>query len=163
MPRKIWSLTRDIPALIAFVESRHAIPHAWGRENNDCAGYALAAVEAETGVRVARALKWRDRASALRVIARFGSLEAAFDAHFERVAPALAKRGDIAGIPDEEFGIHPMIVEGTTLVGPGEQGNRRQPRAAMTLAWSAVTGRSRPKKAKPPIAGPSEPTGAGHV
>jgi hypothetical protein len=34
------------------------------------------------------------------VIKRFGSLEAAFDAHFERIPPAQAMRGDIAGVPD---------------------------------------------------------------
>jgi hypothetical protein len=29
-----------------------------------------------------------------------------------------------------------MIVEGETLVGPSEKGNRRLKRRAMTMAWS---------------------------
>jgi hypothetical protein len=48
----------------------------------------LAAVEAQTGIAVAPELTWSTKREALRVIKRFGSLEAAFDAHFERIAPA---------------------------------------------------------------------------
>jgi hypothetical protein len=33
-------------------------------------------------------------------------------------------RGDIGGVLTPQFGIHPMIVEGLTLVGPGDRGNR---------------------------------------
>lgn len=129
---------RDLAALHAFIGARHAQPYEWGREANDCVGYVLAAVEAMTGVRIAKKARWKDSKGALRAIAKYGSLEAAFDAHFERVPPALALRGDIAGVPDEEFGIHPAIIEGVTLVGPGERGNRRLPRSAMTIAWSAT-------------------------
>lgn len=131
-------MTRDLAALIAFLDSRHAVPHAWGRRANDCAGFALAAVEAQTGVDPAPGVTWSSRAGALRIIRRFGSLEAAFDAHFERIAPAMAMRGDIAAVPDEQFGIHPMIVEGVQLVAPGDFGNRRAPRSAMVCAWSAL-------------------------
>ena len=130
---------RDVAALHAFIDGRRAVPHAWGREANDCVGFVLAAVEAQTGIVVAPEATWADRAEALATIARYGSLEAAFDAHFERVPPALAMRGDIAGVADEAFGLHPMIVEGATLVGPGERGNRRVPRKAMTAAWSAIS------------------------
>jgi hypothetical protein len=133
---------RDIAALHAFIGERHAMPYAWGREANDCVGYVLAAVEAMTGVRVAPKLNWRDRKQALKAIKKHGSIEAFLDQHFERVPPALAMRGDIAGVPDELFGIHPGIVEGLTLVGPDEHGNRRMPRRAMTVAWSATTVKS---------------------
>lgn len=133
------SCERDTAALIAFIDSRQLVPHAIGREANDCAGFALAAVEAETGVRPAPELQWSDWAGARRIIARYGSVEAAFDAHFERIAPAAAKRGDIAGVADEAFGIHPMIVEGATLVCPGERGNCRARRRHMTIAWSAAS------------------------
>jgi hypothetical protein len=115
------------------------VPHAWGRNANDCVGYSLDAVEAQTGIRVAPELNWTSRASALRVIRIYGTLEGAYDAHFERIAPAFAKRGDIAGVEDADFGIHPMIVEGETLVGPGERGNRRLPRRMMVAAWSATS------------------------
>jgi hypothetical protein len=131
-------LARDILALIAFIDSRQKVAHAIGREANDCIGYSLGAVEAQTGIKVAPDLSWDSRAGALRLLKRYGSIEAAFDAHFERIAPAFAKRGDIAGVPDVEFGMHPMIVEGALLVCPGDRGNRRGPRSMMVCAWSAV-------------------------
>ena len=134
---------RDVAALIAFIDSRQNTAHEWGRKANDCAGFALDAVKAMTGKGRASSLKWSSRAAGLRVIKRFGSLEAAFDHYFVRIPPALAQRGDIAGVPDETFGIHPMIVEGLTLVGPGDGGNRRLPRRAMTIAWSATERKKR--------------------
>lgn len=137
---------RDIEALLAFIESRHYAPHAWGRDANDCAGFALAAVEAQTGEKRAQRIRWASRAEALRVIGRFGGLEAAFDRYFQRIDPIQAMRGDIAGVPDEAFGIHPMVVEGALLVSPGETGNRRAPRSAMVMAWSATL--PQPKRAK---------------
>lgn len=141
---------RDIPALIAFIDSRQRTPHAWGRRENDCVSFCLGAVAALTGVTVAPELDWNSEASAYRVIKRFGSLEAAFDAYFERVAPAFAMRGDIGLAPPvlvrsgpapasaDPFSLHPMIVEGPFLVGPGDKGNGRAPRSAMVAAWSAT-------------------------
>jgi hypothetical protein len=129
-------MARDILALIAFVDSRQRTPHAIGREANDCVGFCLAAVEAQTGVKVAPTIRWSTAKGIAALLKRYGSLEAAFDAHFKRIPPAFANRGDIAGVPDEQFGIHPMIVEGATLVGPAENGSRRMKRSAMTAAWS---------------------------
>lgn len=142
-------MKRDIEALLAFIDSRQAVPYAWGRKRNDCVGFAIGAVEAQTGEKVARSLKWAGPKAALTIIKRFGSLEAAFDHYFERIPPALAMRGDIAGVPAETmrgldkqtaklFRVHPMIVEGMTLVTPGEHGNERVKRSAMTVAWSAT-------------------------
>lgn len=131
-------MKRDIEALIAFIGSRQNVPHEIGRENNDCVGYVLAAAEAQTGQKPAPKLKWSSTKGIAALIKRFGSLEAAFDAHFDRIAPARAMRGDIGGVADEQFGIHPMIVEGMTLVGPGDRGNKRVKRAAMIAAWSAI-------------------------
>lgn len=128
--------SRDIPALLAFINGRQNTPHEVGREANDCVSFALGAVEAQTGKKVARQLKWKSMVAAGRIIARYGSLENAFDAFFERVPPSLAKRGDIGGVRDDDFGIHPMIVEGEKLVGPGDKGNKRLPRRAMVVAWS---------------------------
>jgi hypothetical protein len=129
---------RDFEALHTFIGERHARPHEWGREANDCVGFVLGAVEAMTGVVVAPKLKWSSEKEARKVVAKFGTLEAAFDAHFERIPPALAQRGDIGGVPDEAFGVHPGIIEGLTIVGPGENGNRRIPRRRATVAWSAT-------------------------
>lgn len=130
--------TRDLGALIAFIDSRARMPHRFGRKANDCVGFVLDAVEAQTGVRVAKRISWASARQGLKLLQGFGGVEAAFDAHFERIAPAQAMRGDIGGVADPDMGLHPMIVEGTMLVGPGDQGNRRMKRGAMTCAWSAV-------------------------
>lgn len=139
-------MDRDIEALLAFIESRHNMPHEWGRNKNDCVSFALEAAKVQTGRGRASAVRWHDEKSGLRAIKKLGGLEAAFDKYFQRIPPSMAQRGDIAGVPDERVGIHPMIVEGDLLVGPGDRGNRRLSRRAMTVAWSAVL--PQPKKPK---------------
>lgn len=131
-------MMRNVGALHAFIDSRASTPHEWGDDKNDCVSNVLAAIEAQTGERRADDLRWQGETSGLRLIKRLGGLEAAFDRYFQRIAPALAQRGDIAGVPDPDLGIHPMIVEGETLVCPGTAGNYRVPRSRMTIAWSAV-------------------------
>src|SRR3546814_3100758 len=66
-------------------------------------------------------------------------METAMDRRMARVAPALAMRGDIAGVPDPLTGLRLMVVEGAMLVGPGAAGLERQPRCAMTIAWDVTT------------------------
>lgn len=129
-------MDRDIKALIAFIDSRQNTPHEWGRKKNDCVSFPLQAVKVQTGKNRATALKWNDEKSGLKAIRKAGGIEAGFDRYFQRIPPAQAMRGDIAGVPDERFGIHPMIVEGEMLVGPALKGNKRLPRKAMTMAWS---------------------------
>lgn len=131
-------MRRNIPALLAFINERQNRPHAWGRYANDCIAFAAYAVKAQTGHHWLGNLTWCCERTALRAIAREGGLEAAIDRRFRRLPASMAQRGDIAGVPDDRFGIHPMIVEGATLVGPGAKGNRRLPRRAMTVAWSAT-------------------------
>jgi hypothetical protein len=137
-------MKRDVNALVRFLAERSAMPYEWGRRKNDCASFANEAVRAQTGKTALGRLTWKDERSALKVIKSQGGMEKALDARFERVAPALAMRGDIAGVPDEHFGIHPMIVEGVTLCSPGDRGLKRVPRSAMTMAWSVI----HPKKKK---------------
>lgn len=132
------SSPRDIPALLAFLASRAAMPHAWGRDANDCVAFCDGAVKAQGGEDKLGGLNWSTLAGALRVLKRLGGMEAAIDARFARIAPAKALRGDIAGVRDALFGIKPMLVEGDTLVSPGQRGFARLPRAAMVTAWSAV-------------------------
>jgi hypothetical protein len=139
---------RNGQALVAFLDERAATAHGYGRRANDCGSFALAAVAALTGEDPAPDLDWSNRREALMIVKRFGSLEAAFDAYFERIPPALAMRGDIAGVPDADFGIHPMVVEGDMLVGPDEGGTRRLKRSAMVTAWSAVIVKRQRKNAK---------------
>lgn len=136
-------MTRDIKALLAFIDSKQDTPHEWGRDKNDCVSFPLQAVKAQTGKNRATALKWTDEKSGLKAIKKVGGIEAGFDRYFQRIPPGQAMRGDIAGVPDERFGIHPMIVEGETLVAPGDRGNRRCPRRHMVMAWSAVLPRKR--------------------
>lgn len=131
-------MTRDIPALIALIEERFARRFRW-RRGHDCVSFAAACVAAQTGEDLLADLpKWRNQAEADAVIAAQGGLEHALDARLPRIAPALAQRGDIASLPDDSaIGIRLMVVEGSTLVGPGLRGLERLPRAEMVMAWSA--------------------------
>lgn len=141
-------MKRDFAALLAFVDERQTTPHAWGRRANDCVSFAAYAVKALTGHHWLGKLTWCCERTALRAIAREGGIEAAIDKRYERIPPSMAQRGDIAGVPDERFGIHPMIVEGETLVCPGPNGNERCPRGRMVCAWSATKPKRPKRKAK---------------
>lgn len=129
-------MKRDIAALMAFINSRQNVPHAWGRARNDCMSFTAGAVKAQTGKDPARGLRWDGEKSGRRLLRDLGGVEAVLDARFKRIAPAIARRGDIGGVPDDQLGIHPMIIEGETLVSPGDKGNSRVKRRAMTMAWS---------------------------
>lgn len=120
------------------------MPYAWGRKANDCSSFPLLAIEAMTGRNPVR-LSWSTQAAALRTIKRLGGLEKAIDRYFVRIPPSQAMRGDIAGVPDETFGIHPMLVEGEMLAAPSDKGLRRCPRRAMVMAWSATLPKGRAK------------------
>lgn len=137
---------RDIPALIAYLDSRLTMPHAWGSSANDCISFADGAVVAQTGESALEGLSWSNKAGALRVLKSIGGLVEGLDSRFERIPLARARRGDIAGVPADSMldvgadelaliGLHPMIVEGATLCSPGEHGLRRAPRRAATIAW----------------------------
>lgn len=128
-------MTRDYKALLAELESRAQLPFDWRR--NDCARFAAACVRAQTGDNPLKGLRWGSAAGARRLLDRLGGMEAAVDARLRRIPPAFARRGDVAGVADPVLGVSLMIVEGPTLVGPGDAGVRRVPRAAMTMAWSA--------------------------
>jgi hypothetical protein len=132
-------MTRDYAALFAFIEARQASGFRW-RFPRDCVGFAGAAIAAQTGIDpLADLPRWRTRAEALALAEAEGGLEAGVDKRLTRIAPALAQRGDIAGLPDDSaFGLRLMVIEGATLVGPGARGLERLPRAAMVRAWSAV-------------------------
>jgi hypothetical protein len=131
-------MKRDHLALLRFLEERSAMPFEWGR--NDCVSFAARAVRVQTGRRLLGRLRWRSLTGARRNIERLGGLETAIDERLERIAPAEAMRGDIAGVPNDVFGIRLMIVEGASLAGPGTRGVRRLPRSAMVAAWSITGG-----------------------
>lgn len=125
---------RDIAALLAMIERRAVIPFAW-RGGRDCVSFAARAVKAQTGIDPRGDLRWSSLKQARAAIAKEGGIEAALDARFDRIAPALARRGDIAGIADEMFGIRLMVVEGAMLVAPSANGLDRLPREHMIMAW----------------------------
>lgn len=132
-------MARDYGAWLDYFERRSRVPFAW-TQPDDCVSVALGAVKALTGrdVLAELGLAWTSLREAKAAIESVGGLETAFNAHFRRVAPAMAGRGDLAGVPDEVFGITILTVEGASLVGPGERGPIRLSRTAMTTAWSAA-------------------------
>ncbi len=129
-------MIRDLDALLEEIARRDPLPFDWG--GNDCARYAGACVAAQAGADPLAGLVWVDEASARALLTTLGGLEAAVDARLRRIAPAFAMRGDIAGIADTDLGVTLMVVEGQTLVGPGDRRARRMPRGAMIAAWSAL-------------------------
>jgi hypothetical protein len=127
---------RNYDALLAFIAGRAAVPFDWKR--NDCVRYAAGAVLAQTGVDPLRGVtRWGTARGAARVLTRMGGMEAAVNSRLPAIAPAIAARGDIAGVPDDDLGLRLMLIEGEMLVGPGDAGNRRLKRSAMTHAWRA--------------------------
>jgi len=130
-------MPRDLDALLRFLEERQPIPFAWAQPY-DCVSFAFAGVEAQFGWNPMGKLTWTTHRGALRVVRRQGGLEAGVNARLRPIAPARAMRGDVAGLPDDVLGIKLMLVEGETLVSPGDRGLQRIPRRMMTCAWSAV-------------------------
>lgn len=125
--------------MIAAIEARSARAFAW-RRGRDCVSFAAACVKAQTGVDILSDVpRWKSLREAVAVAEQVGGLAPALDEKLQRVPPALAQRGDIAGLTDDAFGVRLMIVEGETLVGPGARGLERLPRQAMTIAWSVTS------------------------
>ena len=98
-------------------------------------------MKAQTGIDVRGPLRWKSKREALQIILTQGGLEAIFDARFDRVPAALAQRGDIGAVVDAALGIKLLVIEGSTLVGPGETGLHRVSRRELLIAWSAPTAR----------------------
>lgn len=129
-------MVRDVEALLRFLAERTAMPFAWGPHANDCVSFAAGAIRAQTGRRLLPDRRWSTALGAARVLKEFGGIENAVSNRLAPIAPALARRGDVAGVPDPLLGIRLLIVEGATLAGPGERGLVRLPRRMMTRAWS---------------------------
>jgi hypothetical protein len=99
-------MKRDVNALLGYLAERATMPHEFGRNANDCLSFVAGAVKAQTGKDPTSGLKWKSHATAMSLLNKLGGVEAVLDARFERVAPSLAQRGDIAVIPDAELGSH---------------------------------------------------------
>jgi hypothetical protein len=131
-------MRRDLAALHAYLAAGADVPFAWG--SNDCVTFAAGAVAAQTGLNPLAKLsrRWSTQRGALLLLRRYGGLEAAVSTVLTPVAPALAHRGDIAGVRAEAGEMVLMVIEGALLVGPDANGVRRLPRELMTVAWSAI-------------------------
>ncbi|WP_149539368.1 DUF6950 family protein [Siccirubricoccus phaeus] len=114
MPRRPDWLAR-LAALLAAAEARPFDAHAW-----NCGRFALAGVEAVTGIRP--------------VVRVRPTLEATADsAGFPRLPPAFARPGDVvlAGDPPR-LGV---VVDGGRAAFVGPRGLVRQPLTTCTTAW----------------------------
>jgi hypothetical protein len=130
-------MVRDHLALVAYMRERMRTGFAWGGQ--DCVTFAAGAVEAQTGADPLREIssRWSTERGAARVLKTFGGMEAAVSSVLRPIAPAMAARGDVAGWLDGKGRLQLAIVEGETLIGPGQAGLTRLPRKAMVKAWSA--------------------------
>lgn len=134
-------MTRDHAALVAFLIDRQDWRFGYGRgeQTHDCARFAADAVRAQTGKDPLRGLRgaWRSERGASRTLAREGGLEAAVDVRLDRIAPAMAGRGDIALTSDGLDGVQLGVIEGDTVACPGGSGLFRRHRSEIVAAWSA--------------------------
>ena len=127
---------RNIERLIAFIEARLNKPHDF--RDNDCVRFVLGAVEAQYGYNVRLGVNWSTERGAKRAIARLGGMRSAADEHFNQIRMDRAAFGDIAGVNDPATGFHVMLIEGQSLIAPGERGVMRLPRTEMICAWSSL-------------------------
>lgn len=134
-PAGLRRLPRWEDRLAAFVESRRALPFAWG--SNDCCAFCADAIEAITGTRVL-AVDWQpDEASAMAAIEAAGGLVTAITALLGRPGQNWkeARRGDIALAELHDGKRVPMLVMGAYLCGPGLDGLQFLPLGAARLIW----------------------------
>lgn len=124
--------------LDAYIESRRAMPFAWGATGNDCVGFCLGAVQAITGVEI----QMPERSTALeamREIEKAGGLGELLSATV--LGPARqnwreARRGDVVLVEGRDgHRLLTMVCAGTALVGPGEEGMQSMPLRAAVLVW----------------------------
>ena len=119
---------------MAFVESRRAMPFAWG--SNDCITFCADAVHAITGARVLPPVDWTDEASALVAFEAAGGRVAAITGALGRPSQSWmeARRGDIALAEQGEV-IVTMLCIGPHLCGPGVNGLEFKSTRAARLVW----------------------------
>ena len=124
--------------LQAFVCSRLHMPFEWG--SNDCCLFVADGVRAITGHDPAADVrgKYRTERGALRMIQRFGGLQAIGAARFgAEIAPAFAQAGDVGLLTiDDRQSL--ALCAGDGWIGAGAQGLVRAPLAAATMAWRCV-------------------------
>ena len=126
---------RDHDALHAFLTAWSS-PFDWTL-HGCCIGFCAAAVKAQTGVDHLEGIApFKTQRGAVRALRTRGGYFEAVSSRLTEIAPAFAKRGDVAlvtGIGSAAL----MIFEGETLVGSGPDGLARLPRERAIAAWSA--------------------------
>lgn len=126
-----------------FIESRRSIPFEWGV--NDCSLFAADAVQAITGVDVAKDFrnKYSSMIGANKLIKSFGSLEALADAcliqlRAFKTTSGLLARGDVVLVKlkngNEALGIN----LGRTCAFAGANGVEFIPFSAVKLGWGVL-------------------------
>lgn len=130
---------RDHLAAVAYIEAREDWVFGYGRapRTHDCARFVGGGVEAATGRNPLKRFssEWTTRRGARRVLAAHGGMAAAVG---EVLTPlesvTLARRWDVGMTADDTL----VLIEGDTVVGLSPTlGQVRQPRSALTRAWSA--------------------------
>jgi hypothetical protein len=126
---------RDHAALVAYLDARVRAPFAWWEQ--DCVSFGARAAQVQTGRDLLKAFgaRWSTAAGAARVLKAHGGLAAAVDSLLPRIAPAMARRGDLGLVRIEPHDCL-VVVEGDLVVGPGLTGLVRLPRGRLTAAWS---------------------------
>ena len=130
-------MTTNPHGLIAYLEGREAWSFGYGREpmTHDCARFCGAGVEAVYGQNPLSRFssEWTTRRGARRVLARHKGMAAAVSEVMIAIPVTLAQRGDVGLTADNTL----VLVEGDMVVGlHPERGLIRQPRSAVTLAWT---------------------------
>lgn len=127
---------RNHDALHAYLRACQNKPFAWSMRDC-CIGFAAGAVKAQTGVDHLEGVRpWKSMRGAANELKRRGGWIEAVSSRLPEIAPAFAKRGDVALVVGPGMTAL-MIVEGEMLVGVGADGLIRLPREAMSVAWSA--------------------------
>lgn len=130
-------MTPQPHALIPYLEDCESWSFGYGREpkTHDCARFCGAGVEAVHGLNPLRRFssEWTTLRGARRVLARHSGMAAAVSEVMSSIPVTLAQRGDVGLTADNAL----VLVEGEMVVGLDlDRGLVRQPRSAMTMAWS---------------------------
>lgn len=123
--------------LIGYLEDREAWAFGYGREPmmHDCARFCGGGVQAVHGQNPLSRFtsEWTTLRGARRVLTRHRGMAAAVSEVMTAIPVTLAQRGDVGLTADSTL----VLVEGEMVVGlHPERGQVRQPRSAMTLAWT---------------------------
>lgn len=122
--------------LVDYVAQRDARKFEWGNAAQDCCSFANGGVIALTGEDLMADIPPYASAEEADLILADTSLEALMDARLtRRASPGMAQRGDV-GLATIKERPTLMLVEGTTIVGPGLRRLEHLPRSLLLIAWA---------------------------